>query len=79
MNNALLPLWLNYRRQVAVGLAMILPWSIYNSTRFADPVPLSSDGGSTLLAGNCPPYTYRGILHNLNKMLRGLVLVRPAA
>jgi len=26
-----------------------------------------------------PPYTYRGILHNLNKMLRGLVLVRPAA
>jgi hypothetical protein len=33
----------------------------------------------TLSEHVAPPYTYRGILDNLNRMLRGLVLIRPTA
>ena len=39
---------------------VISPWTIYNSTRFEKPILLSSNDGSTLLAGNCPPITYSG-------------------
>jgi hypothetical protein len=42
---------------VAVVLA---PWTIYNLGRFEEPVFLSTNGGSTLLAGNCSPSTYEG-------------------
>jgi 4-amino-4-deoxy-L-arabinose transferase-like glycosyltransferase len=41
---------------------VIAPWVIFNSTRFAEPVYLSHNGGSTLLVGNCPPSTYEGEL-----------------
>jgi 4-amino-4-deoxy-L-arabinose transferase-like glycosyltransferase len=43
---------------VAVGL--LVPWTIHNLGRFEEPVVLSTNGGSTLLAGNCPPATYVG-------------------
>jgi 4-amino-4-deoxy-L-arabinose transferase-like glycosyltransferase len=38
---------------LAIVVAMIAPWAIYNSTRFQEPVLLSSNMGTTLLAGNC--------------------------
>jgi 4-amino-4-deoxy-L-arabinose transferase-like glycosyltransferase len=44
---------------VACG-AVIAPWTIYNATRFKDPVPLSTQDGGLLLIGNCPPSTYTG-------------------
>jgi 4-amino-4-deoxy-L-arabinose transferase-like glycosyltransferase len=44
---------------VACG-AVIAPWTIYNETRFKDPVLLSTNDGGLLLIGNCPPYTYSG-------------------
>ena len=50
-------------RVVAAGVAavvIILPWALYNTTRFDEPVVLSTNGGATLLAGNCAPSTYRG-------------------
>jgi 4-amino-4-deoxy-L-arabinose transferase-like glycosyltransferase len=43
-----------------VMVAVLLPWAIYNQGRFDKPVPLSTNGGSTLLAGNCAPDTYSG-------------------
>jgi Dolichyl-phosphate-mannose-protein mannosyltransferase len=39
---------------------LIAPWTIYNLGRFEEPVILSTNVGSTLLAGNCPPGTYGG-------------------
>jgi hypothetical protein len=39
---------------------VIAPWTVHNLGRFEEPVILSTNGGSTLLAGNCPPATYRG-------------------
>jgi 4-amino-4-deoxy-L-arabinose transferase-like glycosyltransferase len=44
------------------GAAVIAPWAVYNLGRFEEPVVLSTNGGSTLLAGNCPPATYSGEL-----------------
>lgn len=44
---------------VACG-ATIAPWATYNTSRFADPVILSTNGGGLLLVGNCPPSSYRG-------------------
>ena len=41
-------------------MVVILPWTIYNSNRFEDPVLLSTNGGGLLLVGNCPPATYEG-------------------
>jgi hypothetical protein len=41
-------------------LVLIVPWTIYNLGRFEEPVLLSTNVGSTLLAGNCPPSTYTG-------------------
>ena len=52
-------------RVVAMGVAavvIILPWALYNTTRFDEPVVLSTNGGSTFLAGNSAPSTYRGEL-----------------
>jgi 4-amino-4-deoxy-L-arabinose transferase-like glycosyltransferase len=42
------------------AVVVIAPWTIHNLGRFEDPVLLSTNGGSTLLAGNCPPATYVG-------------------
>ena len=48
---------------VIAGLAcgaVLAPWTIYNSTRFKEPVLLSTNDGGLLLIGNCPPSTYSG-------------------
>ena len=56
------------RRFVFLGAAVLTvavvlaPWTIHNLSRFEEPVILSTNGGSTLLAGNCPPTTYEGQL-----------------
>ena len=42
--------------------AVIAPWTIHNATRFREPVLLSTNGGATVLRGNCPPATYGGEL-----------------
>ncbi len=47
---------------VCACLIVIAPWAIYNSTRFKDPVLLSTSDGGLLLDGNCPPKTYSGPL-----------------
>jgi 4-amino-4-deoxy-L-arabinose transferase-like glycosyltransferase len=47
---------------IAAALIVIAPWTIYNLGRFEEPILLSSNVGSTLLAGNCPPSTYSGEL-----------------
>ena len=41
---------------------VLAPWTIYNATRFKAPVFLSTNDGSALLLGNCPPRTYSGRL-----------------
>jgi 4-amino-4-deoxy-L-arabinose transferase-like glycosyltransferase len=41
-------------------LVVIAPWTIHNLSRFEEPVLLSTNLGSTLLAGNCPPSTFTG-------------------
>ncbi len=45
---------------VATVAVVVAPWTIYNLGRFEEPVVLSTNGGSTMLAGNCPPRTYGG-------------------
>ena len=35
------------------GVATLLPWGIYNLSRFAEPVLLSTNDGNTLLGANC--------------------------
>jgi 4-amino-4-deoxy-L-arabinose transferase-like glycosyltransferase len=48
----------------AAALACVLviaPWAVYNSTRFARPVPLSTGLGAAMQTGNCEP-TYHGEL-----------------
>jgi 4-amino-4-deoxy-L-arabinose transferase-like glycosyltransferase len=45
---------------VLAAAVLIAPWTIYNLGRFEEPVLLSTNGGPTLLAGNCPPTTYEG-------------------
>lgn len=42
-----------------VAAAVIAPWSWYNSSRFADPVLISNNFGTTLVGANCPD-TYFG-------------------
>jgi 4-amino-4-deoxy-L-arabinose transferase-like glycosyltransferase len=44
------------------AVVLLVPWAIYNLGRFEEPVLLSTNGGSTLLGGNCPPATYGGDL-----------------
>jgi 4-amino-4-deoxy-L-arabinose transferase-like glycosyltransferase len=46
---------------VLAGL-LIAPWTLYNSTRFEEPVLLTYTSGGLLLIGNCPPSTYEGDL-----------------
>ena len=38
--------------------AVILPWTIYNTTRFREPFLLSTNDGPLMLTGNCPQITY---------------------
>lgn len=45
---------------IVTFVAVIVPWTIYNSSRFKDPVVLSTNGGSLLLIGNCSPTTFTG-------------------
>lgn len=46
----------------ALGCVLVIgPWALYNSTRFADPVPLSTGLGAAMATGNCGP-TYHGKL-----------------
>lgn len=45
---------------VLVVAVVVAPWAIHNRGRFEEPALLSTNGGSTLLAGNCPPRTYGG-------------------
>lgn len=40
--------------------AVILPWTVYNTTRFKEPFLLSTNDGPLLLIGNCPQTTYAG-------------------
>jgi hypothetical protein len=47
---------------ILAALVVIAPWTIHNLGRFEEPVVLSSNFGTTLLAGNCPPTTYGGEL-----------------
>ena len=42
-----------------VALVVIAPWTLYNLGRFEEPVVLSTNAGSTLIAGNCAT-TYGG-------------------
>ncbi len=44
---------------LVVSVAVVAPWSWYNSTRFADPVLISNNFGTTLVGANCPD-TYFG-------------------
>jgi peptidoglycan/LPS O-acetylase OafA/YrhL len=55
---------LTRRRRVQLGavigviaVSLLVPWAAYNSTRFEEPVLLSSNFGSTLLAGNCSTFS----------------------
>ena len=43
-----------------VGAAVLAPWAIYNSTRFAEPVLISTGEGNTFLAANCAPGSFSG-------------------
>jgi 4-amino-4-deoxy-L-arabinose transferase-like glycosyltransferase len=45
---------------ILAAAVLLAPWTIHNLGRFEEPVLLSTNGGSTLLAGNCPPATYEG-------------------
>ena len=38
---------------VSVGVATLVPWSVYNLSRFDEPVLLSTNDGNTLLGANC--------------------------
>jgi 4-amino-4-deoxy-L-arabinose transferase-like glycosyltransferase len=62
-----------------VALVPLAPWAIYNSSRFDEPVVLSTNGGGLLLAGNCPPSTYAGDLIGFFRgdCLRQIVLSNP--
>jgi 4-amino-4-deoxy-L-arabinose transferase-like glycosyltransferase len=40
-----------------IAVSLMVPWAAYNSTRFEEPVLLSSNFGSTLLAGNCSTFS----------------------
>jgi 4-amino-4-deoxy-L-arabinose transferase-like glycosyltransferase len=44
----------------ATVVVLVAPWTIHNLGRFEEPVVLSTNGGTTMLAGNCPPSTYSG-------------------
>ncbi|MEZ5167966.1 MAG: glycosyltransferase family 39 protein [Acidimicrobiales bacterium] len=41
----------------AISVAMLVPWAAYNAGRFQEPVLISSNLGTTLLAGNCKTFS----------------------
>ena len=41
-------------------IAVLAPWSLYNASRFDDPLALSTGDGGTMLAGNCAPGSFKG-------------------
>lgn len=43
-----------------VGVAIVLPWSAFNTARFSEPVLLSTNDGLTLLGANCDPVYHGG-------------------
>ena len=43
----------------AATAAVVLPWTVFNLTRFSEPAVISVNDGVTLLGANCDP-TYRG-------------------
>jgi peptidoglycan/LPS O-acetylase OafA/YrhL len=50
-------------RFLVVGLvaaAVVAPWSVWNTTRFAEPVLLSTNDGITLVGANCDTTYYTG-------------------
>jgi hypothetical protein len=42
----------------AVSVLVVLPWTLWNLTRFEEPVVLSSNDGLTLVGANCPSMYY---------------------
>jgi dolichyl-phosphate-mannose-protein mannosyltransferase len=47
---------------VGVSLLVISPWTVYNLTRFHDPVLISTNGGSVVAGANCDLTYYGGRL-----------------
>ena len=45
--------WVRLATAFGVCAAVLFPWTVYNAARFEQPVLLSTDGGSVLVAGNC--------------------------
>ena len=58
----------------ATTIVVISPWFLHNTTRFAQPVPLSVGLGATMQAGNCGP-TYSGDL--VGYYAFGCILLAP--
>ena len=46
-------------RSSVAGVATLLPWSVYNLSRFDEPVLLSTNDGNTLLGANCDSHVLR--------------------
>jgi 4-amino-4-deoxy-L-arabinose transferase-like glycosyltransferase len=44
----------------AVGVAVVLPWSAWNTARFSEPVLLSTNDGLTLIGANCDAVYFGG-------------------
>lgn len=55
-----LPLW-SAIAIVLAGVATLIPWSLYNLSRFNEPVFLSTNDGTTLLGANCDGAYYDDI------------------
>ena len=55
-----LPLWPALAIVIA-GVATLMPWSLYNASRFNEPVFLSTNDGTTLLGANCDSTYYDDI------------------
>ena len=77
---------ITFRRRLAwsgvaalTAAAVIAPWTIHNLGRFEEPVVLSTNSGSTLLIGNCPPGVYSGELigYHDNRCLSQLTSSMP--
>jgi 4-amino-4-deoxy-L-arabinose transferase-like glycosyltransferase len=59
---------------VLIAGLLIAPWTLYNRTRFEEPVLLTYTSGSLLLLGNCPPSTYGGDLMGFHDTTCNLLL-----
>ena len=65
-------------RTSRLAVVLIVPWTIHNLSRFEEPVVLSTNGGSTLLAGNCQPRTYGGeLVGSFDVLTDGLEVSAP--